>query len=129
MGEQSQKKHDRKFTVLKLPDPERDLIRLLGTGDSEKEKGWFDRDTVLRHVAEYVEKLELPTPPPAQKKSSLRVSICDELDNLLKKRSKESGLPQQTILVEAVRQFRQDFPLEHPPKSGEEDTPPALPVE
>ena len=119
MGEQNQPKEDRRFAVLKLLPQERELLRQLGCG-SEKAEGWCDRDTVMCELIEYVRKLDLPKKPPTPPRRSLRVSLPDVLDELLKERAEETGLPEVHILIEAVKLFREKYPLEEP---KEEDKP------
>ena len=120
MGEQNQPKTDRRWTVLRLPPEDRELLRLLGTG-TEKEAGLDNRDKVFRELAaEYIKQVELPPLPPVPERKPLRVSMPDSLDKALKEKTEGTGYTQLHVLLEAAKLFRKKHELE-----DEDAAPPA----
>ena len=108
-GVKSTLKDDRRFVTLRLYEPERDKIRLLGTGP-EKKKGFGDRDTVLRQLVPIVKKLakslgRKPKPKP------IRISMPDKLQKALAAAKENTGYTQLEILMLAIDEFRKEYPL------------------
>ena len=111
MGEQNKPKTDRRWTVLRLPPDERELLRLLGTG-KEKEVGFTNRDRCFRELIKLVEQVELPPLPPVPERKPLRVSMPNGLNKALKEKAEGTGYTQLHILLEAAKLFRKNYNLE-----------------
>lgn len=127
MGEANQEKSDRRWTVLRLPPAQRELVRQLGAAKSEKAAGFDNRDKVFRELVRFVEKVELPEPPRPPRRRALRVSMPRDLDAALASKTENTPHTKLDVLLEAIRLFRQEYlpdePEEDETESGEEKKP------
>ena len=96
---------DRKFRAFKLPQYERDLLRLIACGTS-----YETRHDALTALAQFVERLEIPHAETLERRS-LRIGIPPELDKAIREKMKVTGRTYQDILLAAAADFRRVYPL------------------
>ena len=103
---------DRKFVTFRFFPEDRELLQHIGKGRPEIE----DRYEAFLDLAKLVPGLELPNIKDLERRP-IRLGIPAELEEIINKKSEETGQPFITILLEAAKVYRRLYPFTPPKKA------------